>query len=285
MTDKTKEALKLALDYLEPLARQWGIESKAHGVCTAIRLALTEEFLSTEQPAQDNTYGYAKSLAETIFKQHFARDEHYASGRIVWEVNNTVIGILTQIDNMVADMVRRPAIKQDLTPEQPAHILPNGLTEAETNATASVIGLVAQQVLKHAPCQGMNCGITRTDQEHSPECQAEHAATIAGGKFVKPTPVAEPRKPQQEPVAVALQFRSDGRLCLSTVFDTMAEAQEYASECSSKPIAVPLYTSPPAQRKPWMGLTDEEVMVIAFDFDVPSLVVRTVEAKLKEKND
>ena len=59
----------------------------------------------------DNTYGYAKSLAEAIFKQHFSSDEHYASGRIVWDVNDTVIGILTQIDNMVADMVRKPELE------------------------------------------------------------------------------------------------------------------------------------------------------------------------------
>ena len=65
--------------------------------------------LPMEQPAQDNTYNYAKNLAEAMFKRHFASDEHYASGRIVWGVNDTVIGILTQIDNMVADMVRRPA--------------------------------------------------------------------------------------------------------------------------------------------------------------------------------
>ena len=61
-----------------------------------------------EMPAQDNTYGYAKTLAEAIFKQHFASDEHYASGRVVWGVFDTVEGILTQIDNMVADMVRKP---------------------------------------------------------------------------------------------------------------------------------------------------------------------------------
>ena len=41
-----------------------------------------------------------------------------------------------------------------------------------------------------------------------------------------------------------------------------------------------LYSAPPK----WVGLTDEEVMAIAFNFDVPSLVIRTVEAKLKEKN-
>jgi hypothetical protein len=39
-----------------------------------------------------------------------------------------------------------------------------------------------------------------------------------------------------------------------------------------------------AAQRQWVGLTDEEVMEIAFNFDVPSLVVRTVEAKLKEKN-
>ena len=37
-------------------------------------------------------------------------------------------------------------------------------------------------------------------------------------------------------------------------------------------------------KREWVGLTDEEVMEIAFNFDVPSLVVRTVEAKLKERN-
>ena len=38
------------------------------------------------------------------------------------------------------------------------------------------------------------------------------------------------------------------------------------------------------KKREWVGLTDEEVMEIAFNFDVPSLVVRTAEAKLKEKN-
>ena len=55
----------------------------------------------------------SRALDGGLFKQHFASDEHYASGRIVWGVNDTVIGILTQIDNMVADMVRRPAQQQE----------------------------------------------------------------------------------------------------------------------------------------------------------------------------
>ena len=52
------------------------------------------------------------------------------------------------------------------------------------------------------------------------------------------------------------------------------------------PFGTLLYTSPPAQRKPWVGLTDEDVMSIVFNFDVSSLslVAKAIEAKLKEKN-
>jgi hypothetical protein len=76
---------------------------------TALRQAI-------EQAEQDHTYGYAKGLAEAIFKKHFASDEHYASGPIVWGVNDTVIGILTQIDNMVSDMVRKPQQAEQAKP-------------------------------------------------------------------------------------------------------------------------------------------------------------------------
>lgn len=34
------------------------------------------------------------------------------------------------------------------------------------------------------PCKGMNCGTTDFSK-HSPECEAQHAAAIAGGYFVK----------------------------------------------------------------------------------------------------
>ena len=44
----------------------------------------------------------------------------------------------------------------------------------------------------------------------------------------------------------------------------------------------PLYESPP--QRPWVGLTYEEGNDIAFNFDVPWIVVWTVENKLKEKN-
>ena len=40
-----------------------------------------------------------------------------------------------------------------------------------------------------------------------------------------------------------------------------------------------------AEPHKWVGLTEEEVIEISFNFDVSSLVVRTIEAKLREKNE
>jgi hypothetical protein len=43
-------------------------------------------------------------------------------------------------------------------------------------------------------CTGMNCGAT--DANHSPECRAEHAAAVAGGRFVmKDNHIADEREP------------------------------------------------------------------------------------------
>ena len=143
---------------------------------------------------------------------------------------------------------------------------------------------------------------------------------LEAGYPEQPAPVAEPRKPQQdpvrhwsdcatnnrgcpqllgtcdcggippkpEPIAWLLEFVDEDGLPRRDVFYESRHLQQHVKHntdlrgltCK----ITSLYTSPPAS-KPWAGLTDEEVMAIAFDFDVPSLVVRTVEAKLKEKND
>ena len=57
---------------------------------------------------QDDAYPYAKRLAESLFKKHFASEDDYASGRIAWEVCDTTLGVLTQIDNMVCGLVKGP---------------------------------------------------------------------------------------------------------------------------------------------------------------------------------
>jgi energy-converting hydrogenase A subunit M len=45
-----------------------------------------------------------------------------------------------------------------------------------------------------------------------------------------------------------------------------------------------MFSTPPEAQRQWVGLTDEEVMQLAFNFDVPSLVIRTAENQIKEKN-
>jgi hypothetical protein len=76
---------------------------------------------------------------------------------------------------------------------------------------------------------------------------------------------------QQEPVA----WYDAEKDCAYTLSDCEGRAQDDLE---------PLYLAPPSN--PWQGLTDEDVMAIAFNFDLSSLslVAKAIEAKLKEKN-
>lgn len=51
-------------------------------------------------------YREAAQLATALFKKHFANDEHYASGKVVWELCGSTAGVISQIDNMVSTLVR-----------------------------------------------------------------------------------------------------------------------------------------------------------------------------------
>ncbi|QXW17468.1 hypothetical protein KXJ72_11515 [Comamonas aquatica] len=56
----------------------------------------------------EHTRREAESLAWNIFNRHFSSDEHYASGRVKFGLCDTLRGVLSQIDNMVAGLVRAP---------------------------------------------------------------------------------------------------------------------------------------------------------------------------------
>lgn len=66
----------------------------------AAALESPERVLGDEQ-----TYGYAARLAQWIFDRHYAKDDHYASGEVVFVLHDDLLGVLTQIDNMVAGLV------------------------------------------------------------------------------------------------------------------------------------------------------------------------------------
>ncbi len=78
-------------------------------------------YLPPAAPVQDElAYRAAVSLATWLFKKHFAHEEHYASGRVVWEPCDTTAGVISQIDNMVCGLVQPAAtVKESLT-VQPA---------------------------------------------------------------------------------------------------------------------------------------------------------------------
>ena len=56
---------------------------------------------------------YAIQLAKDIYERHYSTEKHYASGEVKWSVDDTLIGVLLQIDNMVTGL-KRPAPVQSV---------------------------------------------------------------------------------------------------------------------------------------------------------------------------
>lgn len=131
---------------------------------------------------------------------------------------------------------------------------------------------VAQIIIREA--------LAQPQQEQESVAMADYMALMK--KYV----ALKAAQPEQGPVAWMTEERyaemhtSKWTPKIQQVFskDGILESQtiQYAPQSKTVPY-------PPAQRT-WVGLSDEEVMDIAFNFDVPSLVVRTAEAKLKELN-
>ncbi len=139
------EAMKQALEALEMGLGQVDGDydtaiQKAIGAVTALRIAIAEaekqepvaqdiqekcriEVVPAKggllpaapaAPVQDDlAYREAVSLATWLFKKHFAGEEHYASGRVVWEPCDTTAGVISQIDNMVCGLVQPAAPVQE----------------------------------------------------------------------------------------------------------------------------------------------------------------------------
>jgi hypothetical protein len=104
---------------------------------------------------------------------------------------------------------------------------------------------------------------------------AEYAMGYAEGfnDGCKPAPV-------QEPVAWRT-YTGRGYYIIDLTFE---EAQKNWPDRRHQP----LYTNPPAAKRQWVGLTDEEIQVVLDNpqkyYDTMNDFARTIEAKLKERN-
>lgn len=228
MTDKTKEALKLALEALE---------------CDPLDMALNP----------DGHMGFRKDQAITAIREALAEPSE-------------ALALVNKVDQEESSGIEQPAIKQDLTPEQPAPV-------AEPRKPQ-------QEPVRHwSDCAANNRG-----------CPELLGTCDCGGIPPKPGPIAW-----------LLEFVDEDGLSRRDVFYEQQHLQRHVKHntalrgltCKVEP----LYTSPPyeatplaSQRsvKPWLRLTDEEVKHewVVWRASIPRYMgfAKGIEAKLKAKN-
>jgi hypothetical protein len=77
---------------------------RADEAIAALDAALAAVPAAAQEPM--DAYCYARRLAQSLFDKHYAQDEHYASGSVKFALWDDLMGVLTQIDNMVSGLSR-----------------------------------------------------------------------------------------------------------------------------------------------------------------------------------
>lgn len=112
---------------------------------------------------------------------------------------------------------------------------PDGTRWREDATGPSYLVKLIEDVAAHTePCKGANCGCTN-GIDHSPECYAEHAAAIAGGKFVQREPKAPPPLDTSKPMQIKrtgeevryIGRMSDGRIVGEYSFNGALKILDY----------------------------------------------------------
>jgi len=97
--------------------------------------------------------------------------------------------------------------------------------------------------------------------------------TIQAMEETTPDEVNAMAQPAQEPEVWGMRSK-DGQ-----IYDVICPKEHAALEGSYK---VPLYTTP--QQRPWVGLTDDELVQIGVATGLERAAAQMIESKLKEKN-
>ena len=126
-----------------------------------------------------------------------------------------------------------------------------------------------RQKVRHAIKQALAEPVQDNDAHY--KGVVEGVQKLFDDKRAQPAPV-------KEPVAWGIIASNTGRIC-------QVELDADEIEGHNPKHIVPLYTTPPAANRPWVGLTNEEIGYIwAQNQTNSNRFARAIEAKLKEKN-
>jgi hypothetical protein len=315
----SREAMKLALEALENsvdlvshearnaeelygkypsrLARIQGLvafEVAHEKAITALREALNASL--AEQPTQQGHSCYCPNC-EALSKE---LAELQAQKPIAWRVKWPAIGggykwmmvdsPLMEKEGFVNEALYTspPAQRKPLTDEQQIAeaLRVQGMTLVKTASGYEVLklGQITAHNIKEQPAQQepvaaqsvMTVRIWR-DKNSDQNAEFKNWHKLPDGEHILYTsPPA-----QQEPVTWGVDWGKAGDIpCVSIIKRLPGGGIEVVA------VEYAPYEYNPTAKRTWVGLTDEDVMSIAFNFDVSSLslVARAIEAKLKERN-
>jgi hypothetical protein len=271
------DMLKPYHERIAELEAQLAKTEQEHKIPTKIFGPNLEEILNAAgfyKPEQE-TYVYAKRLAEFIWEKHFQKESPD------WKPLENTLGVLTQIDNMTCVLEKaKPEQAETLRVADAVEL--NVATKSDRLVAATELRRLhgENETLKKCLLQMQNAAIELAEQEPFKPDWVSYRQGLADGAA----------QPEQEPVAWIYDWygHKSAKEPRALVKDWIAAVYTEVSDPTIGAHNIrPLYTAPP--RKPWQGLTDDEVDACFADHGWSSsamyhMVVHAIEAKLKEKN-
>ncbi len=100
--------IKRIVSQIKPENLDW-LRDRLNDLAASAEGYLAASRVPVDSPA-DSAYREAVDLATSLFKKHYAHEDHYASGKVVWGPCDTTAGVISQIDNMVTGLSRTPPV-------------------------------------------------------------------------------------------------------------------------------------------------------------------------------
>lgn len=153
--------IKTLIDALQPFVLANSSEEFVTLVVRSSDITKARTAIEEAEKQEPDVYGYAKRLAEAIWKKH------YKVTAPQWEPVDHLIGVLTQIDNMTSGLITPPNVATPLAAPAPKE-------RKRQSARSAWVGLMDEEkrsVCRVGPVYAPDGVVTRTPLQYRKELE------------------------------------------------------------------------------------------------------------------